>query len=149
MVAAGQLDQRRYNDKRFAAASPVSDWILGNAPSGRAVGFAGGWQAGYVPIYPAFGPDYGNSVRYVGPVVDGQVREYPTPRRSVGRCGAAATTCSWWGGWPCRTSSGESESLTVLDDPPEARWARAAGFTEVTRDGQFVLLSRRPQREGS
>ncbi len=141
VVAAGQLDQRRYNEKRFFGVSPVSDWILANAPSGHAVGFAGGWQSGFVPIYPAFGPAYGNSVRYAGPVREGQVREYLTSqdfRGALARDGYDLLVV----GRVARPNLKRVEPLRVLDDPVEARWARAAGFTEVTRDGQFVLLRR-------
>src|SRR5207302_1021114 len=79
LLLAGQLDQRRYNDRRFVGVSAVSDWIRANAPAGHDVGFAGGWQAGYVPIYSAFGPSYGNDVGYVASTADGPVRRYQRP----------------------------------------------------------------------
>ena len=137
----GHLDQRRYNDGRFAAASPVSDWILGNADSGHRIGFAGGWVAGYVPIYAAFGPRYDNEVEYVGQVVDGQVHEYR--RRS------AFVAALRRGGYDllvvgrvARPNLDRETELTVLDLPPEARWAAAVGFSEVVRDADFILLAR-------
>lgn len=141
LVAAGYVDQRRYNYERFAGASPVSDWILANASNGHEIGFAGGWQAGYVPIYAAFGPDYGNAVEYVGQEVEGQVREY--------RHRDAFLAALRRGGYDllvvgrvARPNLERQDELSVLEQPSEVRWARTQGFSEVVRDGQFILLAR-------
>jgi hypothetical protein len=73
-VGAGYLGHRGYDDLRYAGLEPAIDWILQNAPEDRRVGLAG---LGYNPvIYPAFGPELENEVRYVGPTVDGMLRPY-------------------------------------------------------------------------
>jgi len=139
-LVVGYLDQARFNDRRFAGVSAVSDWIRAHAPSDHRVGFAGGWQAGYVPIYSAFGPTFENSVEYVGSLATGSVRRYrrPTSFRRALRDGGYDLLVVGRTAFP---KLDRARPLRTYEDPPEARWARAAGFREVAREDQFVLLA--------
>jgi hypothetical protein len=76
-LAAGYAGHRSYDEQRYAGIEPAIDWILQNAPGERRIGLAG---LGYNPVvYPAFGPELENDVRYVGPTVDGMLRPYTRP----------------------------------------------------------------------
>jgi hypothetical protein len=73
-VCIGYAGHRSYDADRYAGVEPAIDWVLANASEDRRIGLAG---LGYNPvIYPAFGPELGNDVRYVGPTVDGMLRPY-------------------------------------------------------------------------
>lgn len=139
-LVGGYVDQRRFNDRRFAGVSAVSDWIQANAAAGHRVGFAGGWRAGYVPIYSAFGPTYENAVGYVGSLATGSVRRYRSAtsfRRALREGGYDLLVV----GRTAFPKLDRARPLRTYANPPEARWARAAGFREVVREDQFVLLA--------
>jgi hypothetical protein len=143
LVLAGHAYQRQYNDARYASQSPIVGWIEQRAPSGHRVGIAGYWPVAFVPIYGTFGPRIGNDVRYVGPVVDGQVRFFhaSAPFRRALRRGRYDLLVL---GRLEAPDFDHPRQQRTLRQPPEARWARAEGFREVVRDDTYILLRRAP-----
>lgn len=140
----GYEHQRSYQAGRFAGRSAAVDWIDAHARTGHRVGVAGSWSANaFVPIYGLFGPRLGNDVAYVGPVVDGQLREYDDRARFIGALRRGRYDLLAVGRLQ-RPDLEHAVPERTLDEPPEARWAQAAGYAEVTRDGAFILLARRP-----
>ena len=142
VAIAGYLHERRYDRARYVGESAAVDWIHANAPSGQEIGVAGDWAADrFVPIYPLFGPRLENDVEYVGREVDEQVRYH----ESAGAFIAALED----GGYDVlavgtlsRPDFEDFEPQRRVADPMEARWAEAAGWVEVARDDEFVLLAR-------
>jgi hypothetical protein len=141
-AVVGHLHQRGYNEVRFADRSAVVAWVEHHAPAGARVGVAGHWSAtAFVPIYALFGPRLENDVEYVGPVVSDQVLVYEDRERFRAALRNRDLDLLAVG----RLSAPDLERLTPqrsLDEPPEARWARSAGFVEVARDPAFILLAR-------
>jgi hypothetical protein len=142
LALAGYLHERHYDRERYTGRSAAVDWVLANAPSGHEIGLTGNWTADrFVPIYPLFGPRLENEVDYVGPLVDEQVRYYTDAaafRRAVEREDydlLAVGTLS-------RPDFEDFETQRRNADPIEARWAEQAGYVEVARDDDFVLLER-------
>jgi len=142
LAAAGYEHQRRYGQSRFADRSAIVDHVMDRARSGSRIGVAGYWSSqAFVPIYALFGPRLGNDVEYIGPTVDHQVRVYGDPagfREAVkeNRYDLLAI------GLLEEPDFEDLRPQQPLDTPPEARWARGAGYVEVARDGAFVLLAR-------
>lgn len=146
IAGAGYLHLDAYRDARYDGRSAVVDWVQAHAPAGADVGVAGHWAPGvFVPTYALFGPAFGNDVEYVGPIVAHQVRLYERAGPfelalernaydllAVGRLEAPDLT--------------SPRPQRILERPPEARWAKSAGFAEVARDEAFVLLARDPLR---
>ena len=142
LAVVGHLHQRAYNDSRYAALSGPVDWVEAFAEDDAKVGVAGYWSTGvFVPIYALAGKRLDHEVEYVGRLVSSQVRPFHEPAGfrealergaydllAVGRLEAPDLT--------------DPRPQATLDDPPEVRWARGAGFTEVARDNAFVLLAR-------
>jgi hypothetical protein len=141
LVALGQLSQHRYNDRRFAGATPVVDWIRGEAPSGHRVAVAGGWPStAFVPTYALFGPRLGNHVAYLGPIRRAQVLKYRSSSSFLSALERGRYDLLLVG----RLEDPDLDNprrTRLLPDPPEARWARRAGFRQVAEDGSFVLLA--------
>jgi hypothetical protein len=143
LALTGQVHQERYNDRRFSGVTPIVDWLQANAPAGRRIGLAGHWRPeAFRPTYALFGPRLENDVEYVGPIVRDQVRLYndARPFRAALRRGEFDLLLVG------RFSEPDFETFRlqrILPFPPEARWAEPAGFSEVARDGDFVLLRRR------
>ncbi|MGI9021597.1 MAG: hypothetical protein ACR2G3_12930 [Solirubrobacterales bacterium] len=138
-AAAGYADQQAYYDSRFNGQSRVLDWVLRNAPDGHRVAIAGGWAPTFVATYGMFGPQLGNDVAYVGPIVDGQLREYTRAdafREALQRGGYDVLLV----GRVQDPDLDRPRPLVVSRHPREARWAKAAGFTRVAGDEQYVLL---------
>lgn len=140
-VVAGDHLQRRYLRERYVGRTAALSWVLAHAPEGRRIGIAGDWQPGFVPLYGLFGPGFGNSVSYVGPVRQGQISRY---HRAEGFQRGLAR-----GGFDLLVVGFEREPDLVAfrarppyRDPPPARWAREAGWREVVRDSAYVLLAR-------
>jgi len=142
LAAIGYVHERRYDQRRYAGADAAVDWVYANARSGQRIGVSGSWPTStFVPTYALFGPRFGNDVRYVGPVVSGQVRQYGDSE--------AFTAALRHDGYDLllvgtqeRPDLEHLRAPRMLADPPEARWARSAGFVEVTRDASFILLRR-------
>jgi hypothetical protein len=144
----GYAHERSYDARRFAVRSAVLDWVDAHARSGRRIGLAGYWTSSrFVPIYGLFGPRLRNHVEYVGPVLHAQVMAFSAPgpfREALARGGYDLLAVG-------RLQRPDLEHpdrvggrpLATLTDPPEARWARAAGYVEVARDGGWVLLATR------
>jgi hypothetical protein len=142
IAVAGYLHERHYDRERYSGRSAAVDWVLANAPSGHEIGITGNWAADrFVPIYPLFGPRLENEVDYVGPLVDEQVRYYSDAaafQRAIEREDydlLAVGTLS-------RPDFEDFEPQRRSADPIEARWAEQAGYVEVARDDDFVLLER-------
>lgn len=77
VVALGHERQRELNDRRYAERDPVFAWLEREAPEGSRIALVGTWSVeGVSPVLPAFGERLRNEVRFVGPTVDGQLREY-------------------------------------------------------------------------
>jgi hypothetical protein len=144
VVALGYAHERRYDRDRYVGLSAAVDWVNEHGRSDRRVGVAGNWSAQrFVPIYPLFGPRLENDVEYVGPLVDEQLRQYTSAapfsaalRRERYDLLAVGTLT--------RPDFEDLRPQRRVRDPEEARWARRAGYVEVARDADFVLLSRRP-----
>lgn len=136
---AGHEHQRRYNQLRYADRSPILAWVEANAPAGQRVGVTGYWAPGFVPTYGLFGPRLGNHVGYVGSVEAGQV--WPHARAAEFR---RALQRGGYGLLVVGRLTNSAGRVQTAGDPPHARWAAAAGFSEVARDRSFVLLARRP-----
>jgi hypothetical protein len=66
------VQERRFNDDRYARAEAPTRWVNAHAPAGRRIGIVG--EGG--GAYSMFGPRLGNEVEYVGPVVEGTLRTY-------------------------------------------------------------------------
>jgi hypothetical protein len=142
LAVAGYLHERSYDRERYAGRSAAADWVRANAPSGQEIGLTGNWAADrFVPIYPLFGPRLENEVDYVGPLVDEQVRYYTDAAAFQGAVEReeydliAVGTLS-------RPDFEDFEPQRRVPDPVEAQWAEDAGYVEVARDGDFVLLER-------
>lgn len=129
LVAVGHSRQQKFNDGRYEGSDAALTWLAQNARSGHRIGLAGVWGTDATsPVWTAFGPRLDNHVEFVGPFVDGQLREYETRaawvdavRRGrfdlliVGRRGYARE---------CPVPGQETD-----DDA----WARAEGFEVVAR----------------
>lgn len=142
LATGGHALQRDYNAARFRGASPTLDWVLSHARSGRQVGVAGDWTAGFVPTYGLFGPRLGNDVRYVGRLNRGQVTQFSDPdgfKRELARGRYDVLVIG-------RQPDPDLDSLrpqAPLSRPPEARWAEATGrYARVAADDRFVVLAR-------
>jgi hypothetical protein len=107
------------------------------------VGIAGGWTPGFVPIYGAYGPRFGNDVSYIGPVHDGLLSQYTSAgpfTRALRRDGVQVLVVG-------KLPEPDFKTLKPLKpyrQPPEVRWALGSGrYVEVLRDDRFVLLAAR------
>jgi hypothetical protein len=132
LLTGGFVDQRHFNDHRYAGAEPAIDSLLARAPSGERIGITGVWDdAGLSPVLPAFGPRLGNEVAYVGREDGGFLRRY--------RDQASFAAALRRGGYDLLiVGLGRPPAIPRV---PEARWAREAGFRIVARSGRLALLA--------
>jgi len=134
-VALGHDRQREFNEGRYESIEATTDWISRNAPEGRRVALAGVWGVDTIsPVLPAFGPRLGNHVEYLGPTVDGQLREYESRERWAGgvRRGRFDLVLVGRGGY------GEGCPVPGSDTDDDA-WARAEGFRPVASSAHLTL----------
>ena len=142
LAVGGYALQRDYNDARFRRAAPSLDWVLDHAPSGRRIGVAGDWGAGFVPTYGLFGPRLGNDVRYVGRLEHGLLSQFSDREgfvRALERGGYDVLVVG-------RQHDPDFDSFRRVRPyarPPEARWAESTGrYALVAADDRFVVLAR-------
>lgn len=133
-TAVGEGARRRANADSFARYDPAYAWIEANAPAGKRIGLAGLWSLrGASPVLPAFGPRLGNRVEYVGPFVEGTLREH----RDRARFQAALRR----GRYDLVIAGlGFAREL-----PPAqvraARWTQELGYRPVARSRRLLLLA--------
>jgi hypothetical protein len=142
LVAAGFARQQEYNEGRYSREDPVITWLVENAPDGHRIGLAGVWgTATTSPVWPAFGERIGNEVAFVGPFVDGLLREYES--RSdwalAVRRGRYDLLVVGRGGY------GEGCPVPGRETDDDA-WARAEGFTPLERSDHLTVY--RVKRRG-
>lgn len=129
VVALGQLEQRRFNDRRYRGVDSTVEWVFDHAPSGHRVGLAGGWgRVDLAPVLPMYGPRLGNHVAYVGPLVEDMLQEYTRREPFVAAVRRGRYDLLLVG-------RGYRPQPTVREEG----WARAAGFAEVARSGRYIL----------
>jgi hypothetical protein len=129
-AACGRAIEQGFADGRYADEDAVIDWINEEAPAGHRIGIVGGWTlSGIAPSYPAFGPRFENRVAYVGPFIDGMLRNY-------------GNRASFLRG----LRRGRYELLVVgrgflraLPEVPHERWVRSVGWREVARSDRQTL----------
>ena len=136
LLLAGALalvyhDQRVLARRPYAPQDPAVSFVLARAPAHTRIAVTGEWIRP-VPIAPLFGPRLQNEVDYLGPWVQHRLEHYtsaPAFRAALARTSypllAVAT------GYPPNPN------------PPEARWARAAGYVPVTESVLYILMARR------
>jgi hypothetical protein len=140
-VAVGHARQTEFNDGRYEGLDEPVAAIVRDAPAGSRVALAGVWGVEVVsPVWPAFGERLRNEVEYVGPTVDGQLREYDDRAR-----------------WAAAVRRGEFDLLLVgrggyADDCPvpgaesdDDAWARAEGFRMLAQSDHLTLYLVRPR----
>jgi Dolichyl-phosphate-mannose-protein mannosyltransferase len=135
LVALGFARQEEYNDGRYTREDPVITWLVENAPKGHRIGLAGVWgTATTSPVWPAFGERIGNEVAFVGPFVDGLLREYDSRAEwaSAVRRGGYDLLVVGRGGY------GEGCPLPGRETDDDA-WARAEGFAPVERSDHLTV----------
>lgn len=130
--AAGAAYERQqaFNEDRYEE-DPVLAWIAANAPEGNTVGLDGEWTVtSAAPVLPAFGPDFGNEVEYVGTLEPGFLTPFDSESDWRGEVGA------------------EDYDLILIGKLKPRRagrvagWARESGFLVVARSPNFLLLGR-------
>ncbi|HYI38049.1 MAG TPA: glycosyltransferase family 39 protein [Thermoleophilaceae bacterium] len=135
VVWAGYERQRHYADDRYATTDPVVRALARTGDGDRRVGLAGVWGAGVLsPVLPAAGPGLNGHVEFVGPTVDGQLREYDTRERFLravrrGRYDLLVVGRNGYGSG-CPVPGEETD-----DD----RWAREGGLRLVARTPNLSL----------
>jgi hypothetical protein len=78
VLLAGYEQQKQLNDNRWKG-EPVLVAVTKFAPSGYRIGVAGEPAlSDTVPVYPMFGPRLRNKVQWIGPLVRGVLRDWPT-----------------------------------------------------------------------
>lgn len=140
-LAGGDLAQRRLNRARYPGRDAAIDWVLARAPAGHRVGLAGDWSVyGIPPQLPLFGPDLGNRVGYVGPVVGGMLLEYRQRGTFVaalrgGRYDLLVLGRGVTPSFPHRPSS----FFSSISPATQEEWVHAAGYVPVARSQRFIL----------
>ncbi len=137
-VALGYARQRDfYSDRYTRQGDPVVAYLANRATEGHRVAIAGVPSVnGTAPVWPAFGPRLGNDVEFVGPTIDGQLREYADRQdwtRAVERGGFDLLLVGR-GGYSSACPVPGSES----DDDA---WARAAGFRRIASTDRLTLYA--------
>jgi Dolichyl-phosphate-mannose-protein mannosyltransferase len=143
LVALGHARQEAYNDGRYTSEDPAITWLVENAPDGHRIGLAGVWgTATTSPVWPAFGERIQNEVAFVGPFVDGLLREYDTRAAWAGavRRGGYDLLVVGRGGY------GEGCPVPGRESDDDA-WARAEGFTLLERS-EHLTVYRVPAASG-
>lgn len=134
-VAVGHVRQRDFNSGRYASTGDEAlDWVTANAPRNTRIGLVGRWDVRSTsPVWPAFGPRIENEVAYVGPTIDGQLRDYP----DAGSFAAALRRERFDLLLVGRRDARAMPSFeTKLD-----RWARQAGLELVARGNEATLYA--------
>lgn len=133
VVAFGFYVQRRLNDKPYRGADATLAWVLDHADTGHRIALTGNWSlAGLSPVAPAFGPFFGNSVTYLGPVVGHMQLQYSDGRSFTSALARGRYDLVLIGrGYPV-----PGEHVREED------WAAAAGFQPVARSDRLSLLQR-------
>ncbi len=130
-IAAGYVDQRHFNDRRYRGADATIDWVLDHASSGHRIGTTGVWNGVLLsPNLPAFGPRFGNYVAFIGPIERGMLQYYERRGAFLNavRRGRYDLVIVGRGFIPMAAPSREQ------------RWLRSAGFKPVTSSPRFVLM---------
>jgi hypothetical protein len=128
-IGAALSQQHRYSDRPYRADA-VLGWVLDHDPSGHRIGLAGLWSDTLPPVLPVFGPRFGNTVSYVGPVARHVLEQYA----DAGSFAAALTR-------------GRYDLLVVGRGrtPPEPvreeTWARLAGYREIVHSSRLTLFT--------
>jgi hypothetical protein len=135
LVAVGHGRQREFNDGRYERADPAIAWVVRNAQDADRVALAGVWREELPPpVWPAFGERLGTEVRYLGPTVDGMLREYS--RRDAWaralRAGGYDLLIVGRGGY-----SAECPVPGELSD--DDRWAREEGLEQLARSDRLTV----------
>jgi hypothetical protein len=123
-------DQRVLADRPWLPDDSTVDYVLAHHPSGTRIGITGTWTAqGLVPVAPLFGPRFGNTVGYVGPIVRHRLEQYRSRPRFLAALRRGRFQLLEIGtGFPPSA------------DPQEVNWAVAGGYTFVTRSARLILL---------
>ena len=130
VAVLGYDRQRAFNDVRYEQ-DPVLAWIAENAPAGHRVGLDGEWTVTEAaPVLPAFGPDFGNSVEYVGSLKPGFLTPWDDERE-----------------WQADVKEEGYDLILVGRFKPQRAervigWSRASGFRVAATSPNFVLLRR-------
>jgi hypothetical protein len=135
-AVTGHRLEERFTAGRYVDIDPVFDWINHKAPKHRRIGLAGHWSdARHSPVFPAFGPSFGNHVTYVGPVERHMLREYSRP--------AEFKTAVRRGDFDLLlVGKGRVQIIGLPPDPLVLPWARSAGFEPVASSRGLALLRR-------
>ncbi len=77
LVITGYARQERYSDHRYKGTDAVIAALARHGGGNRRVALSGVWGVRALsPVLPAFGPRLRDTVEFLGPTVDGQLREY-------------------------------------------------------------------------
>ena len=135
LVAVGQADQRRFNERRYRGGDAALDWLLDHAPARHRVGVAGVWNPILLaPTLPAFGPRFGNYVAYVGPLDRSLLSFYDhrDPFLAAVRRGRYDLLVVGRGVVPMKSPA------------KQELWLRSAGFVRVVEGDRFTLMRAQP-----
>jgi hypothetical protein len=137
-IGIGHARQEEFNYERYEDAGPAVAAIVREAPEGTRIGLSGVWGVDLVsPVWPAFGERLRNDVGYVGPTVDGQLREYDD-RASWARAARGFDLLLVGRGGYAR------ECPVPGQESDDDAWARAEGFRALARDDNLTLYRVRP-----
>ena len=136
-VAVGHARQRDFNEGRYAnTGDEALDLVVTRAPAGSRIALAGHWDVRSVsPVWPAFGARIDNHVAYLGPMVEGQLRDYGSQREFAAALRRGRFDLLLVG----RRDARAMPSLETKFD----RWARASGLQLVARGNEASLYAAR------
>ncbi len=123
-------DQRVLARRPYTPQDPAVSYVLARAPAHTRIAVTGEWIRP-VPIAPLFGPRMQNEVDYLGPWIGHRLEQYS----SAPAFRAALTR----GNYPLLAVA---TGYPPNHDPPEARWARAAGYVPLTESLLYILMGR-------
>ena len=136
LLLAGALalvyhEQRVLARRPYAPQDPAVSYVLARAPADARIAVTGEWIRP-VPVAPLFGPHLQNEVHYLGPWVQHRREQYtsaPAFRAALAR-----------GDYPLLAVA---TGYPPNPNPPEAQWARAAGYRPLTESLLYILMGRR------
>lgn len=132
-VTAGDVVQRRVQERGLASIDPVAAWVLRDAPRGHRIGLAGDVYADGRPLTSAmFGPRLRNAVEVIGPTPGGLLTEYR--RRAPFLAAVRRRRFDL-------VAVGRGTQSTA--DRNQLRWLRASGFTDVAESDRWTLVRKR------